>query len=44
MELKLLMGDYTDSGKFEKVGKEIGVTLNKKILINAYQHIREERE
>lgn len=44
MELKLLMGDYTDSRKFEKVGKEIGVTLNKKILINAYQHIREERE
>ncbi len=44
MELKLLMGDYTDSRKFEKVGKEIGVTLNKKILINAYQHIREEKE
>ncbi|GFI15215.1 hypothetical protein IMSAGC009_00371 [Lachnospiraceae bacterium] len=44
MELKLLMQDYTDNKRFEKVGKEIGVTLNKKILINAYQHIREEKE
>ncbi len=44
MELKLLMQDYTDNRKFEKVGKKIGVTLNKKILINAYQHIREEKE
>lgn len=44
MELKLLMGDYTANRKFEKIGKQIGVTLNKKILINAYQHLREEKE
>lgn len=44
MELKLLMQDYTDNRRFEKVGKKIGVTLNKKILINAYQHLREEKE
>jgi len=44
MELKLLMQDYIDNRKFEKVGKEIGVTLNKKILINAYQHLWEEEE
>lgn len=44
MELKLLMQDYTDNGRFEKMGKEIGVALNKKILINAYRHIREEKE
>lgn len=44
MELKLLMQDYTDHRKFEKVGKKIGVTLNKRILINAYQRLREEKE
>lgn len=44
MELKLLMQDYIDNRKFEKVGKDIGVTLNKKILINAYQHLWEEEE
>lgn len=44
MELKLLMQDYTDYRKFEKVGKEIGVILNKRILINAYQRLREEKE
>jgi len=44
MELKLLMQDYTDKKRFEKMGKQIGVTLNKKIMINAYQHLREERE
>lgn len=41
MELKLLMKDYTDSRKFDRVGKEIGVTLNKKILISAYQRWEE---
>lgn len=44
MELKLLMGDYADKRKYEKVGKQIGVTLNKKILINAYRHLQEEME
>ncbi len=44
MELKLLMQDYADKRRFEKMGKQIGVTLNKKIMINAYQHLREEKE
>ena len=44
MELKLLMADCIDNRKFEKVGKKIGVTLNQKILIHAYQHLREEME
>ena len=44
MELKLLMQDYVDNRKFEKMGKQIGVTLNKKILINAYRHLQEEIE
>lgn len=44
MELKLLMQDYTDNKKFEEMGKKIGVSLNKKILINAYRHLWEEKE
>lgn len=44
MELRLLMQDYMDDRKFEKVGKKIGVTLNQKILIHAYQHLQEEKE
>lgn len=44
MELKLLMQDYIDNRRFQKVGKEIGVTLSKKIMINAYQLLREEKE
>ena len=44
MELKLLIADSIDNRKFEKVGKKIGVTLNQKILIRAYQHLREEME
>ncbi len=44
MELKLLMADSIDNRRFEKVGKKIGVTLNQKILIHAYQHLREEIE
>ena len=44
MELKLLMGDHTDNREFEKAGKQIGITLNKKILINAYRRLQEERE
>ena len=44
MELKLLMQDYIDNRNFENVGKRIGVTLNKKILISAYQRLREEKE
>lgn len=44
IELKLLMQDYIDNRKFDKVGKDIGVTLNKKILINAYKHLWEEEE
>lgn len=44
IELKLLMQDYIDNRKFDKVGKDIGVTLNKKILINAYQHLWEEEK
>lgn len=42
MELKLLLQEHIDNRKFEKVGKEIGVTLNRRILINAYQYLREE--
>lgn len=44
MELRLLMQDYVDNRKFEKVGKKIGVSLNKKIMINAYRHLWEEKE
>lgn len=44
MEMKLLVQDSIDNRELEKVGKKIGVTLNKKILINAYQHLREENE
>lgn len=44
MELRLLMQDYVDDRKFEKAGKKIGVSLNKKIMINAYRHLWEEKE
>ena len=44
MELKLLMAGSIDNRRFEKVGKKIGVTLNQKILIHAYQHLQEEKE
>lgn len=44
MELKLLMSDSIDNRKFDEAGKKIGVTLNQKILIHAYQHLREEIE
>ena len=44
MELRLLMQDYVDNRKFENVGKKIGVSLNKKIMINAYRHLWEEKE
>lgn len=44
MELKLLMQDHIDNKELDKVGKNIGVTLNKKILLNAYQRLQEERE
>ena len=44
MELKLLMQDYVDNREFDEVGKKIGVTLNKKIAIHAYQRLREEKE
>lgn len=44
MELKLLMQEVINDREFEKIGKEIGVTLNKKILINAYGYLREERK
>ena len=44
MEMKLLVQDSIDNREFEKVGKQIGVTLNKKILINAYRHLQEEKE
>lgn len=43
MELRLLMQDYVDNRKFEKVGKKIGVSLNKKIMLNAYRHLWEEK-
>lgn len=42
--MKLLVQDSIDNREFEKVGKQIGVTLNKKILINAYRHLQEEKE
>lgn len=44
MELRLLMQDCVDNRKFEKAGKKIGVSLNKKIMINAYRHLWEEKE
>lgn len=44
MEMKLFVQDSIDNREFEKVGKQIGVTLNKKILINAYRHLQEENE
>ena len=44
MELRLLMQDCVDNRKFEKVGKKIGVSLNKKIMINAYRHLWEEEK
>lgn len=44
MELRLLMQDYVDDRKFEKAGKKIGVSLNKKIMINAYRHLWEEEK
>lgn len=44
MELKLLMQDSIDNKELERAGKRIGVALNKKILINAYQHLREEEK
>lgn len=43
MELKLLMQDYVDGRRLGKLGKKIGVTLNKRILINAYQRLKEEK-
>lgn len=42
MELRLLVQDHIDNRKFEKLGKDIGVTLNRKILLNAYKRLREE--
>lgn len=44
MELKLFMRDVIDNKRLERVGKQIGATLNKKIMINAYQRLREETE
>ena len=44
MEIKLLVQDFIDNRELEKVGKKIGVTLNKKILINAYRHLQEEKK
>lgn len=44
MELRLLMQDYVDDRKFEKAGKKIGVSLNKKIMISTYRHLWEEEE
>lgn len=44
MELKLLVKNSVDNRELDKAGKKIGVTLNKKILINAYQRLQEERE
>lgn len=44
MEMKLIVQDSIDNREFEKVGKQIGVTLNKKILINAYRHLQEENK
>lgn len=44
MELKLLIQDSINNKELERAGKRIGVALNKKILINAYQHLREEEK
>ena len=44
MELKLLIQDSIDNRELERAGKKIGVALNKKILINAYQYLQEEKE
>lgn len=44
MELKLLMQGCVDNRKFDEAGKKIGVTLNQKILIHAYQRLWEEKE
>lgn len=44
MELKLLIQDSIDNRELERAGKRIGVALNKKILINAYQYLQEEKE
>lgn len=44
MELKLFMQDSINTKELERAGKRIGVALNKKILINAYQHLREEEK
>lgn len=43
MELNLLISDFADGRDCERVGKEIGVTLNRKILIDAYKRLREEK-
>lgn len=41
MELNLLLSDLADGRDYERVGKEIGVTLNRKILIDAYKRLQE---
>lgn len=44
MELKLFVLGSIDNRTFEKLGKKIGITLNKEIMIEAYTHLQEETE
>lgn len=43
MELNLLIQEHADNKEFDRAGKEIGVALSRKILINAYQYLWEEK-